>query len=792
MFQKYGFDKGFTIVSFAIAQACLESGYGTSSAAKNKNNILGIGPGKKFSSIEKCVEAYYTDTVLGKSKDAKNAKTLDDYYDAFVKSGYLGGTGQQTYYKNIKSIISSYNINQYNKGKAKGEIFEPWPKEQAMTVKTEKYGGWFGSKNPYQVASYGKHGNCVWFAYGRFCMIANKWVKRTGDEDAWGFWKSSSGAWGMPTCEHGQSPKLGAIAVWSAPGGGRAGHVAVVEHIYDNGDILVSESGYGNGWLGVNKLTQSSGYTNGRTGWCGKLRGFIYNPKEFAANGVYSGGTGTPDGEGSGTGQAIDMKQRIAVLYSSDNYEFVVSGDKKAEDSPTKKFRDAITESVKKIQQDYQAKYEEQAAVNEQFLSKLFSMIADAIKSLTREKIKVLTKTTSRKRNSFFDISRYLVEAPFIELNIGGYKIGGYRGSLDLYPNYISGMTISKASGSINEYTIYLVHQVRVGDDPNALDKVFSTNQFNKITISYGDAMTGRKFKDTNAIIQNVAMNRDYASAKILYTISATSAGHFVTSHAMNFEALNGKPSDRIRKLLYNSSISKELQDAFPAMRDKTRASSLIPNNDAPIHIDKVTNTDPITYINYLVGCMSNAKDKDKIIKDSVYFIYYTDDGKRGAGFEIKEVKRDSISSNYNAVYEVTVGYPDDNNIFGFQITNDMNWSIMYDTHMSSTQDEYYYTIESNGNTKKIYSPALTQSTQEMQEHDKNWWTFMTQFPITASLSMRGLLRPAFLTNYIKINTVFYGQKHISSGLYMILEQQDTIDGNGFRTNFSLVRVGDK
>ena len=68
----------------------------------------------------------------------------------------------------------------------------------------------------------------------------------------------------------------------------------------------------------------------------------------------------------------------------------------------------------------------------------------------------------------------------------------------------------------------------------------------------------------------------------------------------------------------------------------------------------------------------------------------------------------------------------------------------------------------------------------------------MTGFPITATLTVRGLLRPSFLTNYIKINVVLYGIKHITSGLYAIVEQVDTLSGNGFRTTLSLIRVGEE
>ena len=45
------------------------------------------------------------------------------------------------------------------------------------------------------------------------------------------------------------------------------------------------------------------------------------------------------------------------------------------------------------------------------------------------------------------------------------------------------------------------------------------------------------------------------------------------------------------------------------------------------------------------------------------------------------------------------------------------------------------------------------------------------------------------LMSYIKINTYFYGQKHISSGLYVITKQEDSISADGYRTTLSLTRI---
>jgi hypothetical protein len=42
---------------------------------------------------------------------------------------------------------------------------------------------------------------------------------------------------------------------------------------------------------------------------------------------------------------------------------------------------------------------------------------------------------------------------------------------------------------------------------------------------------------------------------------------------------------------------------------------------------------------------------------------------------------------------------------------------------------------------------------------------------------------------YVKLNVLFYGRKHISSGYYIITKQTDTIDQSGFRTTLNLTRI---
>ena len=65
----------------------------------------------------------------------------------------------------------------------------------------------------------------------------------------------------------------------------------------------------------------------------------------------------------------------------------------------------------------------------------------------------------------------------------------------------------------------------------------------------------------------------------------------------------------------------------------------------------------------------------------------------------------------------------------------------------------------------------------------------MTQFPITATMTLKGLLRPAMLMTYVKVYAYFYGRPHISSGIYIITKQEDSVSESGYRTTLSLTRI---
>ncbi len=117
-------------------------------------------------------------------------------------------------------------------------------------------------------------GNCTAYAWGRLYELTEKrWMQLTGNAED--FYVNAKKA-GLIT---GNTPKRGAIICWKSGLTGTAadgyGHVAVVEHIYEDGSIIVSESGWNTYVFKIETI--KPGYSR-----AGKvLQGFIYCGIEF-------------------------------------------------------------------------------------------------------------------------------------------------------------------------------------------------------------------------------------------------------------------------------------------------------------------------------------------------------------------------------------------------------------------------------------------------------------------------------------------------------------------------------
>lgn len=408
--------------------------------------------------------------------------------------------------------------------------------------------------------------------------------------------------------------------------------------------------------------------------------------------------------------------------------------------------------------------------------------------------------------NNLFSTTSY-IETPFIQVKIGDHSFGVfnqqkgtgvYAGHIKYkYPNYINSLNISKINGTVNTYTLQMIYQITEGDDPNFLEKVFGQQATTRrMTISYGDYSTPSfTYKEEGCTITDVKSNLDVANSCITYTITAISDALSLQAGTYNFPRRVTKPSIVIQEILYNNKYG--MLEVFFGMRDKQKVAikNLIQGDDKEVVIEAKTGITILNYLNYLVNCMSpQSASRSSLIKSAKYILTIHDDltGELGGPyFKISKVTTSSKTINSLDTYEVNIGYPQGDAVMSFSIDNDQTYSLLYQYSKKIDQSDYVYRINDNGEIEQKYSPAISNNNKQFktEESDKTWWTQVTQYPIKATLQLKGLLRSAMLMTYIKVNVYFYGQKHISSGTYIITKQVDDISASGFRTTLSLTRI---
>ena len=227
------------------------------------------------------------------------------------------------------------------------------------------------------------------------------------------------------------------------------------------------------------------------------------------------------------------------------------------------------------------------------------------------------------------------------------------------------------------------------------------------------------------------------------------------------------------------------------ALINKTLVSSnnYIPNNDKEVELDAVDNTTPLNYLNKLVSSMVSTTSE--AINDSIYYLDINDEDSLGPYFTIQEVGTKLSTSSFPLVYEIDINYPDEESLaYNFSVNTDYTWPLAY--QYNSGFSNYDYGITTAGKTFKQASnlgiKSMTGTTNSFIT-DKNWWTNVTEFPVKAALELKGLTSYVLLLNYIKVNVYYFGNKRLSSGIYIVTGQEDILSGNGFRTRLDLLRV---
>lgn len=397
------------------------------------------------------------------------------------------------------------------------------------------------------------------------------------------------------------------------------------------------------------------------------------------------------------------------------------------------------------------------------------------------------------------------VESPFIIARIGDYTFGhcekksarsGFNSLMKVtYPNYMESLNITKINGAVNTYSLKMVYAITQTDDPNMLEKVFSSvSKSRKIVLSYGDwSIPSYIYREEEALITKVSSNVDMNNSRISYTVSCTSTSLSLKAGTFDFKSKVAKPSDEIKNLISNERWG--LTSIFGGMKNmsKVKLQTLIAGDDKKVQLDAKT-MNILDYIAYLVSCMVCVDETTKDMKNSNYYWSVYDDINNEFGGSYFKVIKVTAGTKYNLsynTYEVDVGYPSSSYVTSFNISSNDTWSILYDYSNEIQQPQYTYSIDKNGNIIDSYSPAITRSSnyRRTTESDRTWWSKMTQFPISAKMEIKGLLRPILLMSYLKVNTYFFGHKHVSSGLYIITKQEDSISSQGYKTTLSLTRI---
>lgn len=163
--------------------------------------------------------------------------------------------------------------------------------------------------------------NCVGYAWGRFYEITGSRPKlsRANAENWYGY--TSDGY------ERSQTPVQGAVICWrkgqAGNGSDGAGHVAIVEEVKSNGDVVTSNSAYGGTRFYMKTITKASGYSIGSAY---TFQGFILPPKSASQSTVVDKPVAettkpaVPSTSGSGMKYNANNKPIVCMMTQSTCY----------------------------------------------------------------------------------------------------------------------------------------------------------------------------------------------------------------------------------------------------------------------------------------------------------------------------------------------------------------------------------------------------------------------------------------------------------------------------------------
>ena len=384
-----------------------------------------------------------------------------------------------------------------------------------------------------------------------------------------------------------------------------------------------------------------------------------------------------------------------------------------------------------------------------------------------------------------------IISTPYVTAEFGGYQFG-LRNSI--YKNRttfardiqcVTGLTINKkASGQVNTYSLSLAYTVVPGADPNFVDYIIARATDRQLLLSYGDlGQPEYSYVKEQAIISNVSPDVNFSSNSIQYTIAATSSVALSYVVKRSYQGRSAKPSDVIKEMLW-SRPDEGLLELFGGMRDKATVeeNGWIASNDRAVYIEAQKDIAPLDYIRYLVSKMSAP--------DGSFYAMLIHDEPDNADGPYFMVVNSTLYQGQGNTYQVSidVGYPSDTPVYDFKVTQNTSLALIT-PYLAKFDKPRIVNINSMGETITESTPSLAIRNGTADSSLKQWWQNMTTYPVKATLTTRGLIKPSILCDYLDINVLFFGQPYTYSGKYMVTAQEDSISPSGYTTKLSLVRV---
>lgn len=411
--------------------------------------------------------------------------------------------------------------------------------------------------------------------------------------------------------------------------------------------------------------------------------------------------------------------------------------------------------------------------------------------------------------------SQARIQVPWIKVKLGDYTFGifsekpaGQKDAQGFYsqfsvqfPSYVKSLNIIKINGQVNQYTLQLDYPIRTCDDPNLIEKILSSvTKTRKITFSYGDATNpAYVYKDEEALITGVTQQFNLQASSISYTIKAISGAALAASGSFDFPNSGlKKPSQEIKKVFKNSTYG--LSEIFRGMT-AANLDDLIDGSDQAVELETKVNISPLEYIQYLVSCMiPEGSTIDALVKDiyiltlhdeTVFDQWYSDTVSMGGPY-FKVTRTSPNTLHRTDAYQIDIGINTSTIVLDFSIDNQENYAMLYEYNEKLTPETYSLRINDQGKWEQTFAPSFTSRNNQFltRPEDRTWYTKLTKYPISATIKIQGLLRPAHLMQYVRLNVVFPGgNPHVSSGLYIVTKQIDDINASGYTTQLSLTRL---